>query len=162
MAKKKKGFSQLVNQQKALKKLERRVQQNFGEETFGGMKINPEGEVKMSEVLKAFVEPYVESGMTLPQRMKLLDIAVLAWNLSLLSEESRPSIIEQAIDQSFPKTENRVRREMREVIDELIERKQKLFAQYERYIVDFDVQETPQEFNLSVASTLIDRSAIPE
>jgi hypothetical protein len=47
-----------------------------------------------------------------------------------------------------------VQQDTREIIDELIARKQKFFAKNKRYIVDFQLQDAGKQFHLSVASTL--------
>ncbi|MGQ9872672.1 hypothetical protein [Leptodesmis sp.] len=47
-------------------------------EKFAGMVTNPKGEVKMSEVLEEFVEPYLDFAQNRSQREKLFSIAVIA------------------------------------------------------------------------------------
>jgi hypothetical protein len=44
---------------------------------------------------------------------------------------------------------------MREIIDELIVRKQTFFADNKRSIIDFQLQDMGQTFHLSVASALM-------
>ncbi len=46
--------------------------------------------------------------------------------------------------------------EAREIIAELIARKQKFFDEHKRIIIDFQLQDAGNEFHLSVASTLLD------
>ncbi len=85
MARKSKGFSEILNQQRAdkahqkgLEKLQQKVQKGPLGDKFAGMVTNPKGEVKMSEVLEEFVEPYLDFAQNRSQREKLFSIAVIA------------------------------------------------------------------------------------
>lgn len=49
----------------------------------------PSGEVKMSEVLLEFVEPYKQFAQTEEAYRKMLTLAVVAWNASFLPEVER-------------------------------------------------------------------------
>jgi hypothetical protein len=67
MARKSKGFGELLNQhqrtkgqQESMNKLAKRVQQNLQGKVEKVMFSQP-GEVKMSDVLEAFVSPYLET-----------------------------------------------------------------------------------------------------
>jgi hypothetical protein len=82
MAKKPKGFGELLHQQQrakgqqeSIEKLTKRVQKSF-EGSIENVRINPQGEGKMSEVLEAFVEPYMEAAQSRDERLKLLSAAV--------------------------------------------------------------------------------------
>ncbi len=67
MARKSKAFGEILKQQRAdkshqkrLEKLEQKLQTGPLGDQFAGTVMNPKGEVKMSEVLEAFVEPYLD------------------------------------------------------------------------------------------------------
>ncbi|MDX2243726.1 MAG: hypothetical protein NW224_23845 [Leptolyngbyaceae cyanobacterium bins.302] len=88
MARKSKGFGELQKlqqrkqaEQKGLEKLQHKVESGAWGNNFAGMIANPKGEVKMSEVLEAFVEPYLDETHTYQERKKLFTLAVAAWNL---------------------------------------------------------------------------------
>jgi hypothetical protein len=157
MAKKSRGFAELLKQkqaertqQNALGKLQQKVQQGPLSERLTGMVASPQGAIKMSEVLEEFVEPYLDFAQNRSQREKLFSIAVIAWNLALMPENERQQIIEQGTTGNDPLA----RQDAREFIDELIARKQTLFAENKRYIVEFQLQDTGKTLHLSVASTL--------
>ena len=85
MGRKSKGFGEILKQkraekihQKGLEKLQQKIQKGPLGDQVVGMVPNPKGEVKMSEVLEAFVEPYLDFTHTRSQRDKLFTLAVIA------------------------------------------------------------------------------------
>jgi hypothetical protein len=115
---------------------------------------SPAGAAKMSEVLEEFVEPYVEFADNRSQRQQLLEVAVLAWNLALMPEAERQTMLEEAIDQVTD--DAMARQNMQAILDELIGRKLAYFADIRRLIVDFELKDTGREYQLSVASLMED------
>jgi hypothetical protein len=160
MAKKSKGFGELLNQQRAenlhregLAKLQEKVQHGAMGDKVAGIVTNPKGEIKMSEVLEAFVEPYLDFARNQSQREKLFSIAVAAWNLALMSEGDCQSLTNKIVKAGIKGNDLLAQHDTREVINEMIVRKQKFFADNQRYIVDFQLQDAGKQFHLSVAST---------
>lgn len=160
MARKSKGFGELLKQQRAdkshqkeLEKLKHKVQEGPLGDKFGGMVMNPKGEVKMSEVLEAFVEPYLDFTRSWSEQENLFGIAVLAWNLALVPEDKRQPMIDELIKVGLEGNDPLAQQDMRDTIDELIARKQEFFDQHKRYIVNFQLQDQGKQFHLSVAST---------
>lgn len=141
--------------QKPLESLKRKLEQGLlqGQEFV----IEPSGEVKMSEVLTAFVEPYLEStnaaSLTEEDYRKLLMLAIVAWNAALLPEEDQQDTIDKAV-KAIPATSWAMRAFMRAFMSELIERKKTYFSEYTRMIIDFELTDLGEEYHLSVASTL--------
>jgi hypothetical protein len=161
MAKKSKGFGELLYQQRAenlhregLAKLQEKVQHGAMGDKFAGMVTDPKGEVKMSEVLEAFVEPYLDFARNQSQREKLFGIAMIAWNLALIPGGDRPSLINKMIKAGIKSNDLLAQQDTREIINEMIVRKQNFFANNKRYIIDFQLQDAGKQFHLSVASTL--------
>jgi thymidine phosphorylase len=162
MARKSKGFGELLSQQReekihreGLAKLQDKVQQGALGDKFAGMVENPKGEVKMSEVLESFVEPYLDAARNHSQREKLFGIAMVAWNLALMPEGDRPSLIDRMVKAGIQSNDRLAQQDTREIINEMIVRKQKFFADNKRCIVDFQLQDVGNQFHLSVASTLL-------
>lgn len=161
MAKKSKGFRELLHQkqtranyhQKALDTFEQRFQQSKMGSKFAGFVQDPKGEVKMSEVLKAFVKPYLEEIPDYQQEM-FLQIAILAWNLAIMPEDMRQQAFEDLLKKGVKGKNPFARQDMRDFIDELIARKSELFPDNQRYIVDFQLKNAGNQFHLSVASTM--------
>jgi hypothetical protein len=62
--------------------------------TGASKRIGGSGEVKMSEVLEEFVEPYLDFAQNRSQREKLFSIAVIAWNLAIMPGNERQPMID--------------------------------------------------------------------
>ncbi|AFY80327.1 hypothetical protein [Oscillatoria acuminata] len=168
MARKSKGFGELLKQQQAdkshqkgLEKLEQKVKKGPLGDKFAGMVKNPKGEVKMSEVLEAFVEPYLDFIHDHDEREKLFTLAVMAWNLALMPEKKRPSMIDELLKVGLKGNDPLAQQDTLEIIDELIARKEEFFAKHKRFIVDFQLQDRGNEFHLSVASTFSNALEFP-
>ncbi|MCT7973678.1 hypothetical protein [Laspinema olomoucense] len=163
MARKSKDFGKLLKQeranqiqQKGMKKLQQKVKEGPLGEHFEEMVMNLKGEVKMSDVLQAFVEPYRNLTDDWSEQEKLFHLAVIAWNLSLMPENERPALIDEFMKVALEGNDPLVQQDAQEIIDELIARKQKLFDEHKRLIVDFELQYAGEQFHLSVASTLLE------
>jgi hypothetical protein len=137
--------------QKPLESLKRRLEQGLlrGQEFV----IEPSGEVKMSEVLTAFIEPYLESADTEDAYRKLLTLAIAAWNISLFPEEKQQGMIDKILE-TMPATSEEVKADLREIVNMLIARKRAYFSEHKRMIVGFELTNTGKDYHLSVASTL--------
>ena len=70
----------------------------------------PTDSVKMSVILEAFVEPYMDHVETLQSYRTLLTTAMVAWNLSLLPEEQRPAKLEDALKRCPPQNDQTAKR----------------------------------------------------
>ncbi|MCT7957228.1 hypothetical protein [Laspinema palackyanum] len=161
MARKSKGFGKISQpqradkiQQKRLKKLHRKIQTGLFSDKFAGIAMN-KGEVKMSEVLEAFVEPYLDLVPSMSQRQQLLDLAVIAWNLAFMPENELPSTLDYLLQDISKDDDPFFYKEIRSVINDLITRKKEVFAEHKRYIVACELQDAGKEFHLSVISTLL-------
>lgn len=116
--------------------------------------IEPSGEVKMSEVLTDFVEPYIEFTDTEEDYRKLLTLAVMAWNASFLPEKEQQDMIDRILDKGIPTGSEELKAGLKEIVSELIMRKKVYFLEYTRRIIDFEVTDTGTGYHLAVASTL--------
>jgi hypothetical protein len=160
MAKKSKGFAELLQQQRdtqlekiGMTKLEKKVKGIAGGKDIKLVQ-NLEGVEKMSEVLETFVEPYLDFADSCADREKLFTIAVAAWNLTFMPEEKRPAIIKEMIAVGVDKKDMLAQQDMRAILNEMIARKLTLFSDNQRLIINFQLQESKDKFHLSVASTL--------
>jgi hypothetical protein len=156
MANKPKGFGEPLHrkqQRQELQRFSKRLQGRMGEQIAGAI-LSPPGAAKMSEVLEAFVAPYVEYTDNRSQRVRLLEMAVVAWNLALMAKGEYQSLLEETIAQIMPDTDLLVLQDFREIVAEMVERKLKYFADYDRVIVDFELKDTGREYQLSVASLM--------
>lgn len=167
MARKSKEFDELLRanrteklREKGIAELKKKVKKAYLGEMPEKILIDPKDKIKMSEVLYDFIEPYSEGIESKTERYQLLTLAVLAWNLSLLSEDKQQEGIEMLIKEGTKGSNAYVQEQTRMVIDELIQRKTLYFADYTQVIVDFSLQETGDEYNISVASIQSDSNQV--
>ena len=164
MAKKSREFSELVRQQKwekasnkSFEKLQKTVKRDFGEGV--QMVRNMEGIAKMSEVLKDFVRPYADIPQNKKELQHLLETVVTAWDLALMPEEERETMLGKIFVSMMLKAKKSIDKEdvatSRALIEDLINRKLKYFADEQRQVIDFQVEYIGQgEYHLSVASAM--------
>jgi hypothetical protein len=114
----------------------------------------PTGREKMSEVLEDFIEPYRESADSEDSFRKLLNLGMLAWNVALLPEGERPTVIDEMLRVGFSRAEEADLAQAREFVETLVRRKMEQFAANQRAIISFELTDTGDGYHLSVASTL--------
>ena len=127
----------------------------------GQILIEPKGQVRMSEVLEAFVEPYLDDAETDDAFRKLFTLAAAAWNAALLPQAQQQTMVDDLIG-SQTGLSRRDKKDLRSMLDALIARKKAHFADYRRAIVEFNLTETGGRFHLSVASIPRDLDPIPD
>lgn len=105
---------------------------------------------KLSEVLLEFAEPLTATAHTEEDFREDIELALLVWNLSLLPAEERSSFLEEAIHPSSgpraslpPKVEP--------VVQMLLARKQAMFPDDNRFVVDHQLSGGPRNADLVVA-----------
>ncbi len=164
MAKKSREFSELVRQQKwekasnkSFEKLQKTVKQDFGDDV--QMVRNMEGIAKMSEVLRDFVRPYADIPQNKKELQHLLETAVTAWDLALMPEGERITILDEIFATMLKKAKKNIDKEdlatSRALIKDFINRKLKYFADEQRQVIDFQVEYLGRgEYHLSVASAM--------
>jgi hypothetical protein len=165
MARKSKAFGKLLyqsqqakGQQDSMDQLANRVKKNLAGKV-ADVVVNPAGEVKMSEVLEDFVEPYLDMTTSRDQRLKLLAIAVFAWNLTLMPEDQQQQELDKIVTELAKGQGRQMKQDIREILEEMMERKRQFFAQHQRYILDFELRERRNDFHLSVVSSLLPQNS---
>ncbi len=108
------------------------------------------GAAKMSEVLLEFVEPYMESAPTEDALRKLLTLAIVAWNAALIPPAEREALIRKTEDGLPPD----MRSDFRAILEPMILRKQQLFSDNRRAIIEYELTMRPAGPYLQVMSTL--------
>jgi hypothetical protein len=110
----------------------------------------PPGEAKMSEVLWAFVEPYLGSTRNEQDLRKLLDLALIAWSIPLFPADHREDVVRDLLN----KMPVEGRASMAAILAQMVLRKETVFGNNKRMIISYDLTFTPDGPHLSVASTM--------
>jgi len=116
--------------------------------------IEPRGVPKMSEVLKAFVAPYHDLADTMEAAEKLLRFGVMAWNMSFLSDEKQREMLDDLLDKALPEATRQEKEDLTLMMATLIARKKAHFAQYEGYIIDFELTDRGEDYHLAVVAAI--------
>lgn len=111
------------------------------------------GEEKMSAILLRFIEPYRRLVEGYQGMERLVSVAMVAWNAAILDAAGQTGFLDQLIESALPKDEA-VRRDFRETIHGMIQRKQRYFGNYQRIVVSYKVTNRKHDYHLSVASML--------
>jgi DNA-binding transcriptional regulator PaaX len=163
MARKSKGFHELMKQgqssqdkQKNLEALRKKMEEGGFGELAANIPIEPKGAPKMSEILQQFVAPYLDNVSTLRRRKALFSLAAIAWNTALATESEKQPILEAFLEKHLPTEDAETQHQVRQMIDELIARKHQHFSDNKYFILDFQITETGQRYDISVASTLLE------
>lgn len=113
------------------------------------------GGVKMSDVLGEFVKPYVDFVDGIESYRRLLTLAVLAWNAALAAEAQREAMVDQLLREGLRDAGEEWLATGREIVGQLILRKQRFFAGYRRPILNFSLEDRGDHCYLTVASALV-------
>ncbi len=104
----------------------------------------------LSETILEFAQPLMDKCENADQQKKLIDLSVLAWNMSYLPKEQQEREKEKIIRKLGDDVEARLT--VNEVFNYLIARKEALYSHEKRIIVNYEVSEFNDKLNLMVAS----------
>lgn len=114
-------------------------------------RINPKGEISMSDTISQIIAPYRQDAPDYDAFHKLVTLACAAWNACLISTDKHQAMIQ---DMPAQMPDQQAREDFLVIFDELMKRKKKLFPHVSRMIVNFKVTDLGNDFHLAVASTL--------
>ncbi len=114
----------------------------------------PEGEAKMSAVITQLAEPLLKQHGTNAQRAEtIISLTVAAWNKSMFPCDKQPFIEKELIDCIIPKDGNAEDIGIAiDVMDMIAERREELFPNLRKVIVDYEVDISGGRLNLNVTS----------
>jgi hypothetical protein len=117
----------------------------------------PEGEAKMSAVILQLAEPLMKQhGKTAERAETTLMLTIAGWNKSMFPPDKQPFIEKDLIDAFVPKDGSAEAVGVAvEVMDIIAERRQKLFPDLRRIIVDYEVAIGGGRLTLGVSSAPI-------
>jgi hypothetical protein len=156
MAKKSKGFRELLSQQssqsierQSIAALEKKLARDGISTTFIP---SPKGE-KMSDALKELVEPYFDFTADRQSLETLLSMGAMAWNIATAPKEDRQKLFDTTLVAMNNYGANIV--EGKALLETLVDRKDKLFPENGRKIMNFDLKYKGRgDYHISVASTI--------
>lgn len=147
--KKRKSSKKKLSPKRQARLFKKRLAKDVGEDF--EFVYNPQGEVKMSDVLTAFVEPYAHLAENDKAYERLLSIGIIAWNMALHPEDVRREKIDEFLSQMMPAD---ALADAKELVGALVKRKLAFFADIQRLIIDFEITDLGDRNHLSVVSTL--------
>jgi hypothetical protein len=117
----------------------------------------PEGEAKMSAVILQLAEPLMKQHGTTAERAEaLLMLTIAGWNKSMFPPDKQPLVEKDLINAFVPKDGSAEAVGVAvEVMDIIAERRQKLFPDLRKIIVDYEVEIGGGRLTLNVSSAPI-------
>ncbi len=117
----------------------------------------PEGEARMSAVILEVAEPLLKQHGKTPERAKALIMLVIAgWNKGLLPPDKQPALEKEIIDQLVPGDGSAEDIGVAvHIMDAAADRREKLFPDLRKIIVDYEVEIAGGRLALNVTSAPI-------
>ena len=117
----------------------------------------PDGEAKMSAVVLQLAEPLLKQHGKTPQRAEaLIMLTIAGWNKSMFPPDKQPLIEKDLIDAFVPKDGSAEDVGVAvQIMDLISERRQKLFPDVRKIIVDYEVEIAGGRLTLNVSSAPI-------
>jgi hypothetical protein len=117
----------------------------------------PEGEAKMSAVINQLAEPLLKQHGTNAKRAEaIISLTVAAWNKSMFPPDKQPIIEKELIDCFIPKDGNAEDVGIvTHIMDIVADRREELFPDLRKIIVDHEVDISGGQLNLNVTSASV-------
>ena len=131
-----------------LQKLVRDVKAKTG---FTKTLVNPEGEISISDAISKVIAPYRDTAQNYHSFHKLVMVACTAWNAAIMPVGQRESML---ADMRKLMPDQQSREDFTEIVKELMKRKNRLYPNVNRMIVEFKVTERRNDFHIAIASTM--------
>ena len=123
----------------------------------GKFVLNPKGEVSMSDAISQLIEPYKDDAPDYNSFSKLVSLACVAWNTSILPQEKQDEAINKIMTVFQGKID--LGHEVLGLLTELMDGKRKLFPNVSRMIIEYKVTDQGNNFHIAVASTMDKKNA---
>ncbi|HUT94263.1 MAG TPA: hypothetical protein VMY37_32690 [Thermoguttaceae bacterium] len=117
----------------------------------------PEGEARMSAVILEVAEPLLKRHGKTPDRAKAVIMLVVAgWNKALLPPDQQPALEKEIIDHLVPEDGSAEAIGVAvDIMDTAADRREKLFPDLRKIIVDYEVEISDGRLTLNVTSAPI-------
>mgnify|MGYP001823540635 CR=1 FL=1 len=107
---------------------------------------------KLSAVILEYAEPLINVADESELEERAIRMSITLWNASLLPKQKALETIEPALD-DMANGDQLLKSEFYTTFEMMYKRKQSLFSNDKRFIVDYTLEENDESFNLQVAST---------
>ncbi|WP_461538650.1 hypothetical protein [Spongorhabdus nitratireducens] len=131
-------------------KLQKRVTKKFGVKA----RTNASALGKLSEALTQFAAPLVRMTENLDEQKGALQFSVLCWNLGLLDDEKKNSLL-QTLKEKGTVSDDHIEGADSD-LSMMIDRKREKFGHDRRYIMDYEIQMQGGKLALNVAGVNMD------
>ncbi len=117
----------------------------------------PEGEAKMSAVILQLAEPLLKQHGKMPERAEaIIMLTIAGWNKSMFPPDKQPLIEKDLINSFVPKDGNAEAVGVAvQIMDTMIERRERLFPDLRKIIVDYECSVSGGRLTLEVRSAPI-------
>ena len=117
----------------------------------------PEGEARMSAVILQLAEPLLKQHGKTPQRAEaIIMLTIAGWNKSMFPPDKQPLIEKDLINSFVPKDGNAEAVGVAvQIMDTMIERRERLFPDLRKIIVDYECSVSGGRLTLEVRSAPI-------
>ncbi|HEY5575006.1 MAG TPA: hypothetical protein VIK64_18445 [Anaerolineales bacterium] len=112
-------------------------------------------DAKISATLLEFIAPFRKSAPTDEAYRRLIALAIIAWNAAILPEIGRKELIDTTVNSIVTSAGEEWREEAENSLKMLIKHKERYFADDKRFILDYRLTDTGNEYRLSVASVAV-------
>jgi len=109
---------------------------------------------KMSEVILEFAEPLMHRCENDDQQKKIIALSIVAWNISCLPENQQEQSKKEAV-KKFLSGDIKAQLFIEDLLNYLLERKKKYFSHDKRVVINYQICELDDTFNLMVASSVL-------
>jgi hypothetical protein len=151
MAKKSRGFNEMLAEKRweaSVGKSLENLQARMLAESDGKLKMvtTSDNMVKISTALKDLIEPYEVHGFFCEAMNQLLQIGVLAWNLSITPAKGKKAMRKKVMAFMVDIVTAKGVDKAADFLDTLLQRKEELFPDDKRFIMDFQLEYTAKGF----------------
>jgi hypothetical protein len=117
----------------------------------------PEGEARMSAVIMQLAEPLLKQHGKTPQRAEaIIMLTIAGWNKSMFPPDKQPLIEKDLIDAFVPREGNAEDVGVAvQTMDLISERRQKLFPDLRKIVVDYELEIADGRLTLNISSAPI-------
>ncbi len=109
-------------------------------EALGQTVIINQSEIKYSEFLLQFIQPFLTDNYDGDELFEMLDLGIIAWNTGNIKAAIPGILYEKTMEEMLAK-DKKTKKEEVELFKKLVERKVKEFSMYEHFIEDFEMNE---------------------